>query len=114
MKKFVNRFMVMCPVSELVEHGLDVNQKLTDEQRDWAEKHTFYTPEVQGPCIGSVVDEWEGSYKEHPNIRKDDILYVNRCLIEDLKRLLGLGPNIETYTIIVSKELDLDNKDETC
>lgn len=112
MKKFLTRFMVVCPVSELVEHGLDVNQKLTDEQRDWAEKHTFHIPGVQETFIGSVVDEWGGPYKERPNIKKDDILYVDRCLTEDLKRLFGLGPKIETRTMFVSKELDSDDIEE--
>ena len=112
MKNLVTRFMVVCPISELVDHGLDVDQKLTYEQKDWAEKHTFYVPGIKEPFIGSVVDEWEGLYKENPNIREDDILYVNRCLTEDLNRLFGLGPDIETYTMFVSKELDSDDSEE--
>lgn len=112
MKNLVTRFMVFCPVSELVDLGLDVNQKLTDEQTDWMKKHTFYIPGIEVPCIGSVVDEWEGLYKENPNIRENDILYIDRCLTEDLNRLFGLGTDIETHAIIVSKELDSDNVEE--
>lgn len=101
--------MVICPVSELVDHGLDMNQELTEEQKDWAKKHTFYIPGIQEPYIGSIVDEWRGPYKEHPNIRKDDILYVDKCLTEDLKRLFGLDSDIETHTMFVSKELDTED-----
>jgi len=108
MKNLVTRFMVFCPISELVDRGLDVDQKLTNEQVDFAKKHAFWIPGIQGPCVGSIVDEWEGLYKENPNIREDDILYVNRCLTEDLDRLFGLGPDIKTSTIIWSKELDSD------
>jgi len=114
MKRFVNRFMVVCPVSELVDKGLDVDQKLTDEQREWLEKHTFYILDItgtQGPCIGSVVAEWEGSYKEHPDFGEDDILYVGRCLTDDLNRLFGLSSDIETYSIIRSEELDSEDRE---
>ena len=85
-----------CSFKDLGFSEEEINKSLPYDIYTWLKDHIFYAGDKY--FFGQLLDEWD-SYKIDLTVRLDDLIYIQRTLIGELKEKLNVDFN-GTFTLI--------------